>query len=125
MALLHYHGKNVFGIYLKNNSVLKLMPGINEVDENDLKEVKQLPLFQSRLNNGLIHIMKEEVGLDGKQSIDQMLAYIPKIFDVKLLKKIIDSEDREIVIGAAKQQLDDIKTPAKVKAEKENADHFK
>ena len=53
------------------------------------------------------------------------MVYIPKIFDVKLLKKIIESEDRDIVIKAAKQQLDDIKTPTKVKAEKENADHFK
>jgi hypothetical protein len=67
--------------------------------------------------------LQDNVGKDGKRSIDEMLEYIPKIIDTKLLKKIIQSDGREKVIVAAKSQLDNIKNPPKAKEQAE-IEHF-
>jgi len=52
-----------------------------------------------------------------------MIDHIPKIVDLKLLRKIIESDGRERVIKAAQQQIDKIKNPSKAKAE-ESDEHF-
>ena len=125
MALVNYTGKNVFGVMLKGGELVRLLPGINEVPEERLALLKAHPLFQARINKKLVQIMGENIGKDGKRSVEDMLEHIPKIFDIKLLKKLIDSDGRAPVIKAAQLQLDTIRNPSKVKAEQENDDHFK
>lgn len=123
MALVNYTGKNVLGVCLKSGEICRLLPGINEIDDEKLQVVKTHPLFQARQNKGLVQIMSENLGKDGKRSIEDMLTHIPKIFDTKLLKKIIETDGRDKVIRAAESQLDAIKNPSKAKAEEEN-EHF-
>lgn len=125
MALVNYTGKNVFGICLRNGEIFRFMPGINEVETEKMNEMKDLILFQSRIEKGLITILREELDKDGKRTVNQMLESIPKIFDIRLLKKIIETDGRPQVIKIAQKQLDDIKNPSKAKEEKEDADHYK
>jgi hypothetical protein len=123
MALVTYSGKNVFGICLATGDIIKLLPGVNEVEDKLLEIIKKQPLFQSRIAKGLIQILMEKLGNDGKRSLEDMLTHIPNIFDTKLLKKIIQNDGRERVIKAANEQLDKIKNPEKTK--QDNSDeHF-
>lgn len=113
MALVKYTGKNVLGILLKDGGIFRFMPGVNEVAEATLAEMKAHPLFKRRIEKELIQILHEKTDADGKTAVNEMLANIPNIFDVRLLKKIIDSDGRKAVVNAAKTQLDLIKNPKK------------
>lgn len=123
MALVRYNGKNVFGVGLIGGELIRLLPGINEIEDEKLKLMKNHLLFQSRINNGAVQIMHETVGKDGKVALEEVLANIPKIFDLKLLKKLIESDGRDQVVRAAQEQREKIKNPAKAKAD-ESAEHF-
>lgn len=123
MALVQYTGKNVFGVFVGAGEAMRLLPGVNEVSDNHLEMSQKLPLFQHRVRNGQILILKSTLGKDGKRSVEDMLDNIPKIFDLKLLKKIIESDGRDQVVKAANSQVESIKNPAK---EKElGSEHFK
>ena len=104
MGLVKYNGKNVFGVGLKG-SIARLMPGINEVADNLLNEMKAHPLFQARTAKGIIEILQDSIGKDGKRTVEDMLQHIPNIFDIKLLKKLIDTDGRSPVVKAAQLQL--------------------
>jgi predicted oxidoreductase (fatty acid repression mutant protein) len=123
MALVNYTGKNVLGVCLKGGEIVRLLPGINEVNEDHLSTMKTHPLFQSRQNINLIQIMSEKLDKDGKRTVEEMVKNIPQIFDTKLLRKIIESDGRDRVVMAAKDQLEKIKNPSKAKAEDSN-EHF-
>ena len=124
MALVQYNGKNVFGILLKDLGITRLMPGVNEVVDSVLEKIKQHPLFQARVEKGLVKILQDSVGKDGKRTVEELLSLIPNTFDLKLLKKMVDTDGRAPIVKAAQLQIDTIKNPSKVKAEKEDDDHF-
>lgn len=124
MAILKYTGKNVLGICIANDKdthIVQLLPGINEVDDAIYDKVKTHPLFKIRLDRGIVTQLNVEKNV--KQSIEDMLVYIPEIYDVKLLRKIINEDGRDRVITAAKDQLDKIKNPKKA-AEEAKGEHF-
>ncbi len=125
MALVNYNGKNVLGVCKPvSGDIVRLLPGINEVDNEDLKIMKAHPLFQSRMKAGMVQIMAEPADKDGKRTVDEMLTNIPKIFDLKLLKKIVETDGRDKVVQAAREQMEKIKNPSKAKADEED-EHFK
>jgi hypothetical protein len=124
MALVKYNGKNVLGIGIKTG-LTRIMPGINEVADDTLNLMKAHPLFQARVSKGLIQILQDSVGKDGKRPVEEMLQLMPNITDIKLLKKLIDSDGRAPVVKAAQSQLDAIKNPSKAKAEAEDESHFR
>lgn len=123
MALLQYHGMNVLSVGLKEGGVVQLLPGVNEVDDEKFEVIKGHPHFAARMRDGKITVLSvpSKEG-DGKQSVEEMLGYIPKIFDTKLLKKLIKSDGRKPVVDAAQKQLDLIAAPKKPQ-EKED-EHF-
>ena len=123
MALISYLGKNILSVGLPGGDLVRLLPGINEVEDAKLVLAKQHPLFQTRIASGIVVILADAPSKDGKRSVDEMLSYIPKIFDTKLLKKIVDTDGRDRVVASAREQLDKIKNPAKAKAE-ESDEHF-
>lgn len=124
MALVKYNGKNVLGVSIKSG-LYRIMPGINEVVDDTLNELKAHPLFQARIIKSIIEVLKDSVDKDGKRDLQDTLNHIPNIFDLKLLKKLVESDGRPQVTKAAQLQLDTIKNPSKVKAEKEEDEHFK
>jgi len=123
MALVKYNGKNVLGVIGKKG-INRVIPGVNEVDDEVLNEMKAHPLFRSRMDKGLIQILKDSESKDGKRSVDEMLGLMPGIFDVKLLKKLIETDGRTPVTRAAQKQLDAIRNPSKAKEQKEDDNHF-
>jgi hypothetical protein len=122
MALISYVGKNLLTINAKGVDPQMFMPGINEVSEKALECMQLHPAFNALVEQGKLVILQEnKPDPDGKRSVKDMLSYIPKIFDSKLLKKIIDSDGRDQVISAAKDQLASFK---KKKESSEDENHF-
>ncbi len=115
MALLNYTGKNILGVIMETGDIIRLYPQINEIDDIILSKMKENPLFKAAIQSGKIQIMLENLTKDGKRTIEDMLNNIPKILDVKLLKKIIETDGRDRVVKAANDQLDTIKNPSKPK----------
>lgn len=122
MALVQYTGKNVFGVFMGAGDIMRLLPGVNEVNEEHLKRAMTMPLFNNRIKRGQVLILKSNIGKDGKTSVDDMLKNIPNIYDLKLLKKIISSDGREVVVKAASDRIQEIKNPQKEKTD--GGEHF-
>ncbi|CDZ81871.1 hypothetical protein BN1013_02407 [Candidatus Rubidus massiliensis] len=119
MALVKYNGKNVYYC----NFTSRLMPGINEIPEGELKALLLHPLFQWRVEEGIVVIIPEstEKEADGKKSIKEMMKFIPQIYDHAYLNRIIESDGRDKVVDAAKKQLHKISH----QAEEEENEHFR
>ena len=75
MALVRYNGKNVYYC----NFTSRLMPGINEIPEGELKALLLHPLFQWRVEEGIVVIIPEspEKEADGKKTVKEMMKLIP------------------------------------------------
>jgi hypothetical protein len=114
MALVRYNNKNLLYFDFR----VRLMPGVNEVSESDLKAMFKHPLFEHRFKEGILEVLESEEldnkgkskkkakdGKDEKRPAPEMLKLIPEIFDVELLKKIVKTDGREGVVKAAQDQL--------------------
>lgn len=123
MALMTYTGLNVVTVNLSGNDSVKILPGVNEIEDDLIENFKKHPSVAQRLKDGKFIILSEGKA-DRKKSVEDMLAYIPKIYDTRLLKKIIKEDGREDVVGAAKKQLDTIVVSKKEEVKEEN-EHFK
>ena len=124
MALVNYLGTNIITVALEKLNKVTLMPGINEVDNAEFEKMLQNPSFNERIKNGKIIVLD-----DGKSQVNRtaadMINLIPKIYDVKLLQKIIKTDGRDDVVKAAKQQMDLLKVkPDDKKVEKSDVEHF-
>lgn len=124
MALLNYSRVNVLTIHFAGCEPCILMPGINEVSAEILKLLLVHPSVNALIREGKLVVIEDQKTSDGKRSVNDMLAYIPKIFDTKLLKKIIKDDGRDQVVQAAKDQLDTIVNPKKPEQGKEENEHF-
>lgn len=118
MALVKYNGKNVYYC----NFTTRLMPGINEVSEGELKALLLHPIFQWRVEEGIVVIIPEstEKEADGKKSIKEMLKFMPQIYDRDYLNRIIESDGRDKVLEAAKKQLNKISPQPEKEEENEH-----
>ena len=123
MALVKYNKANVY----KCCDVL-LIPGVNEIEDGNLVAVLDHPLFQHRIDNGIIEIIdgpkRAEKDSEGQKpqeapkrkrgrppknkssGDDKLIQLMPKIYDVKLLKKYISSSQNAAVVAAAEKQLE-------------------
>ena len=124
MALINYLGTNIVTVALDKLAKVTIMPGINEIENSEYEQMIKNPSFKERISNGKIIVLD-----DGKtqvnRSIADMLNLIPKIYDVKLLQKIIKTDGRDEVIKSAKQQMDLLKVkPDDKKVEKSDVEHF-
>jgi hypothetical protein len=127
MVLLQNTQSRIFNIGLQDKyGTITLLPGINEIDRERYDMFEHHPMFQARVRDGIIKILDDvRIGPDGKKSINDMLKLMPKIYDTKLLKKIIREDGRDTVINAAKDQLEAV-SPSKKDSEAEaKNEHFK
>ena len=124
MVFVIYNGKNIFTVAFGLTDNIVLLPGVNELSDEEVAKMKAHPLMKPRFENDIVKILEpSKLGADGKRSVKEMLEYIPKIFDSKLLKKIIESDGRDQVVQAARGQLDTIK--GKKKEDIEEDAHFR
>ena len=113
MALIQYTGLNVLSCGTPKGDFIRILPGINEIDDKDLQSILQLPSIIARQTKGVLKIISQ--GKKEKESQEDILDMIPKIFDKKLLNKLIKTDTRPQVIDAAKAQLDLIQAKKEVK----------
>jgi len=100
MTLVKYNAKNVYSC-----SGVRLIPGVNQIEDGLLKSALDHPLFMFRVETGLIEIIENKNGESKKQDPKQLAKLMPEIYDVKLLRKYIASSDDKEVVKKAKKQL--------------------
>jgi len=103
---------------------MQFVPGINEVTQEELAVISLHAGFNAFVESGKLVILEDPKGKDGQRPVREMLSLISKMYDVKLLKKVITTDGRAEVIEAARAQLEVISSP--VKGEPKGTDeHFK
>ena len=123
MTLFNYLRINALTVHFGNREPCVFMPGINEIDDEVTKLLLNHPMVKALIRDGKLVQMTESKAPNGQRTEADMLAYIPKIFDTKLLKKIIKDDGRNTVVDAAKKQLETIVNP-KGSDQKEENEHF-
>lgn len=129
MGMVHNKTTQVTTVGLADSNTsctrVVLIPGINQIDDEIIRKIKEHPHVKQRVKDDQLQFLSP-TKLDKKnnESKEDMLNYIPKIFDTKLLKKLIKEDPREIVVAAAKDQLDKILNPA-TEDNKGSDEHFK
>lgn len=123
MTLVKYNAVNLFTC-----KGIRLLPGVNDVEEGALKKLLLHPLFTWRVDQGIIEILEVPKEIDGKAPLKELLKHIPSMYDRELLQKIVDEDGRPAVVKAAKEQLKKVcvpKTEKKDEKQEENATHFR
>lgn len=100
MALVKYNAKNVYSCLN-----VRLIPGVNKIEDEQLKLALDHPLFLSRVESGKIEIIDQVKGKSKKEDPKQLAKLMPQIYDVPLLRKYIATSDDKTVIKEAKKQL--------------------
>ena len=116
MTLVRYNGKNILYFDFR----VRLFPGVNDLQEADVKSMLKHPLFKHRFDKKDLELLEEveekpkrgKKPKEDKRSVADMLSLIPEIFDAEMLKKVIEADGRKEVVDAAKKQLASLKPPA-------------
>lgn len=103
---------------------IQFVPGINEVTQEELEVICLHDGFKAFVDSGKLVILEDPKGKDGQRPVREMLSLISKMYDVKLLKKVITTDGRAEVIEAARAQLEVISSPTKGEP-KGTDEHFK
>ncbi len=124
MALVNYKGINVVTVGLKDGHSVQLMPGINEIENAIYPLFKDHPSVKARIKRNEIQVI-DASKVTGQKTIEEMIEHMPRIFDTKLLRRIIKEDGRPEVAQAAKNQLEAILGGAKKDDKKEDNEHFR
>jgi len=126
MTMFSYSGMNVITIHQKVGDNIIILPGVNEIDTPIFDKLQSHPIIKQMLEDEKLIILGDsKVDSSGKKPINEMLGYIPKIYDGKLLRKIIKEDGREIIVNAAKNQLELIVNPPSKDSLKAENEHFR
>ena len=124
MPLINYTKVNALTVHFGDCEPCCFLPGINQVSDAHFERLMVHPSFKNLVDQGKAIILRESKHKQRKQEVNERISYIPKIFDTKLLRKIIKEDGRQAVIDAAKEQLESI-VLTKSKDENVENDHFK
>lgn len=102
---------------------IQFLPGVNEVSDEAYAVMILHPVFESYVDAGKLVVLDEPKSKDGLRTVKEMLSIISSMYDVKLLKKIISTDDRSEVKEAARSQLEIISMPKG--EQKGTGEHFK
>lgn len=124
MAIINYKGINLITVGFKQGPNAVIMPGINELPNDVYEKFKQHPSVKSRIVDGIIQIIDEQKKVS-ERTEEEMVEHMARIFDTKLLRKLIKEDKREAVVNAAKAQLETIVGDPKKTEKKDEDEHFK
>ena len=124
MAIINYKGINLITVGFKIGPNAIVMPGINEMPNDVYEKFKQHPSVQARIASGQIQVIDEQKAVS-ERTESEMVEHMSRIFDTKLLRKLIKEDKRDAVVNAAKAQLDSIIGDAKKAEKKDEDEHFK
>lgn len=95
---------------------MKLLPGLNEVDENQFEEALEWPAFKALVDEGLVEVVPKKKVADLKQvPVREMLELVKQTVQKELLEEMLKTEKRDPVVKAIEAQLEAI-DPTKQKA---------
>lgn len=124
MAIINYKGINLITIGFKQGPNAIIMPGINEMSNDVYDKFKQHPSVKARIADGTIQIIDEQKAVSERTEAE-MVEHMSRIFDTKLLRKLIKEDKRDAVVSAAKAQLETIIGDLKKPEKKDEDEHFK
>lgn len=124
MAIINYKGINLITVGFKIGPNAIVMPGINDMPNDVFEKFKEHPSVKARIASGDIQIIDEQKAVSEKTEAE-MIEHMSRIFDTKLLRKLIKEDKRPAVVDAAKVQLDSIVGDAKKTEKKDEDEHFK
>lgn len=104
------HGLGFYDSHGKIGTV-KMVPGINEIDDAEWEKVKNLRTVKSRLENGTYVIRSASGESITKLAAADAVRQVKRTFDSKLLDKWIAEDQRKAVRDAIAEQYTKI-TPA-------------
>lgn len=119
MPIVKNHRAQIFG-----NHLMRLLPGVNEVDAKAWDEFKTSPSIKHFIAEGEIEELDLPNAHEGSPvQIDDLnqkeaLALVKATFDSKLLERWAANESRKGVLDALEKQMDALK----LKAKEEEAD---
>jgi hypothetical protein len=113
MAYINYTGQNVFTFNAVGAEPVQFVPGINEITSAQLDAISLHPAFKSFVDDEKLIVLPETKGKDGERPVKEMLGLIAKMYDAKLLRKLIQADSRAEIQKAAQEQLDSISVPKK------------
>lgn len=122
MALVQYNGNNILTCGLAKGGFVRILPGINECTFQELEEIKNLPTVAYRIEKGILTIIDGGKADIKENPEKEMLAMMEKVYDKRLLKKIIRTESRANVVKAAEKQLALIEAKAEDKEKSSGED---
>ncbi len=114
MVRIRYNKANIF-----TSGEVRLMPGVNRVDDAKYAAVKDLPGFKNRAERGVIVVLAAKAEASAPASdTDTLLEDIPEMSDVLALRDLAKSSDKEVA-KAASIRLEEINAAEKTaKADK-------
>jgi uncharacterized protein (UPF0335 family) len=124
MAIINYKGINLITVGFKQGPNVIVIPGINEMPNDVYEKFKQHPSVKARIADGKIQIIDEQKAV-AERTENEMVEHMSRIFDTKLLRKLIKEDKRDAVVNAAKAQLETIVGDPKKTEKKEEDEHFK
>ncbi len=124
MAIINYKGINLITIGFQQGPNAIIMPGINELANDVYEKFSKHPSVKARIKEGTIQIIDEQKAVSERTEAE-MVEHMTRIFDTKLLRKLMKEDKRDSVVSAAKAQLDTIIGDLKKPEKKEEDEHFK
>jgi len=92
---------------MKVGNHFKLLPGVNQVDQDQFDQAMRLPAFKGLVDSGVIEVLSREADGDlSKLGGKQAIALVGKTVDRDLLGLWAASEKRGDVIKAISKQLE-------------------
>ena len=110
--LVHNKGK-----YVRHAAGVTLVPGANDVDEQDFKDFSGHPIMKKVVESGEIEALKKVGDNDGSGGAEttkdlnasDAIEMVKDTYDPSLLEKWKEDDDRKTVQDAIDKQLEDIR----------------
>lgn len=96
------------GNYSYTANGLTFNPGTNNVEDQDFERFLEHPLMQYLDDRGEFVYTKEKSGPTAKE----IIAMIEDSYDIEMLNKLKEEEDRKTVLSAIEKRLEELQNPA-------------
>lgn len=125
--MIEWTQPNVYSVWVKGKQEPhKLMPGMNEISEDDWKNISVHPNAKAHISEG--NLLVHEFGKKGAKSfkeysVNDAKRIVKGTFDKDLLKKWAGEDSRKQVLEAIQAQIDTVDKSVKVKEKNNESDN--
>jgi len=124
--LANYKSLGVWSVAKIGGGAVNIIPGVNDIDDNDWKGIKDHPTVKDRIGDDTLVLLKADNSEGKKKQLDGMpetlegmnaggaIDFIGGIFDIDQLKAWKKKENRGGVSAAIDKQIKSIRAAANV-----------